>query len=331
MKYATKFMMVPYVAPISKPEDRPTLISNKLSTTLAQQGISRDSKLKAYADDMSRLQSLMHRGPSESEQLLDTNKKTLAGINTVIELFSKPDDPPPADQNLPPLPAAAKKKELRDFSSANDQSLNNQIESETKAHQAALTTLAKQHQQTITAINEQNKDDIDAIKNQLADEKASGTLTQTRIDELAGELRAQREKYENSIRQEQEKTREIQNALSRQIQELTDASNNMDRDYRQMLTNKDATHARELSARDENSELIKKILQTNHEYRLKIEQQEKARQEQNPIKHEESMDTTSPSKPTPIKAKLEPVPVADPQLPGPELQKQLGTHSNVFL
>ncbi len=36
MKYATKFMMVPYVKPISGgPEDKPTELSNRMSTTLA--------------------------------------------------------------------------------------------------------------------------------------------------------------------------------------------------------------------------------------------------------------------------------------------------------
>jgi hypothetical protein len=60
MKYATKFMMMPYVKPISGgPEDKPTELSNKMSTTLAQKGLSSNDKHKTYSNELSKLNSFL--------------------------------------------------------------------------------------------------------------------------------------------------------------------------------------------------------------------------------------------------------------------------------
>jgi hypothetical protein len=97
-------MMVPYVKPIATPEDIPTELSNKFSAILAQRGVSTNTKHQMYSNDLSKLNSFLDRGPSQSQQLLDTNKGTLAGINTLVDMLSKPKAPPDPYENQPPVP-----------------------------------------------------------------------------------------------------------------------------------------------------------------------------------------------------------------------------------
>ncbi len=196
--------MVPYVKPIATPEDTPTELSNKLSTLLSQRGVSEDTKHRAYSNDLSKLNSFLDRGPSQSQQLLDTNKGTLASVSALLDLLSKPKPPADPDENQPPVQKSPEPRELNIQQGVASGQLEQNAIAEYKRNFEREYAKQTQEFNKITA-------DLARLKAKGAEKDDITRLHQTYKDEV----RKIKQDYEAGIIQRaQEQVREIKNGLT---------------------------------------------------------------------------------------------------------------------
>jgi hypothetical protein len=104
MKYANKFMMVPYVKPydVDVKRDKQQSLNNEMSTVLADESLPTGIRLQKYLDTLSRFQSYNPTGsrPYDVSAKIEPpiSDPILITLNKILQML-KPSDIKPKDNN----------------------------------------------------------------------------------------------------------------------------------------------------------------------------------------------------------------------------------------